>query len=449
MPHQRLELLDAVLHRRTGEEQDPVRAGRDAVDRRRPLGVRVLHVVGLVDDEERGPRHRPAERAERTEGDHRDAAFVAPPRRGPGPTIAVQRDHRQRRMLVDLAGPVDEHAGRAHDEEVGGAAGGEMGHRRDRLDRLAQPHLVAQHHAPLDEREPSAERLVTAQPQALLEPGGVQPLGADPLDDVGRQVPLGCGDVATEVDHLAQQPVVRRRAPFEVAPDLVGVGRADRAHVGHGPQQAVRLGGGQQRPHPRRRLVGARPVARAGEQPAHPSGAGRCGDRPLDGELGGDAFGRRLVGLAGVPHGAPHGQRLQQPGHGRVLRIEVDAELQRVPRGLAQLLGGVDRLARRTLADAGHPDQAVGAGPQHIGDAEDAMGGQLVEATATVHNVPDRLDGPLLEGGPHLRLTRDLERLDHFRAGRADDRRELFRAGLRVGRRGQHRPRRPAAPTVS
>ena len=67
-------------------------------------------------------------------------------------------------------------------------------HRRDGLDRLAQPHLVAQDDPPLHQREPGAEGLVAAQPQAVREPGGVEPLGVDPLDDVGRQVALGRGD---------------------------------------------------------------------------------------------------------------------------------------------------------------------------------------------------------------------------------------------------------------
>ncbi len=85
-----------------------------------------------------------------------------------------------------------------------------MGHRGDGLHRLAEPHLVAENDPLLREREPGAERLVAAQPEAVVEPGGVQLLRADPFDDVGRQVAFARGDVAAEAHDLAEQAVVVR-----------------------------------------------------------------------------------------------------------------------------------------------------------------------------------------------------------------------------------------------
>ena len=304
---QGLELVDPVLHRRAGEEQHPLGPGGDPVDRPRPLGVGVLHVVRLVDDQQRGPRRRAGRacRASRTwSRRRRRGAANGPAARAR--SLPCSATHRQRRVLGDLAGPVDEHAGRADHEEVGGAARGEMGHRRDGLDRLAQPHLVAEDDPPLHQREPGAEGLVAAQPQVLVEPGGVQPLRVDPLDDVGGQVALGRGDVAAEGDDLAEQAVVGRRAPLEVAPDLAGARRRTaRTSCAACSSRWTRRGRASVRDPLRRACVRGPPPARRRGTGAGPRPAAGCGDRPLGGQLLGELGGVVLVRLGGVADRAP------------------------------------------------------------------------------------------------------------------------------------------------
>ena len=203
---------------------------------------------------------------------------------------------------------------------------------------------------PLHQREPGAERLVAAQPQAVAEPGGVQPLRVDPLDDVGRQVALGRGDVAAEADDLTEQAVVVGRALLEVAPDL-----ARRWASGPRGRPARPAAGRWTRPCPTsarirraassasRLLCPARMNSRRSRPAAAGSATGRCG-----GELLGELGRRRPRGLAGVPHRAP--DRPAPAAAGSCPAFVGSNSIRNCSESRAacsQLLGGGDRLARR------------------------------------------------------------------------------------------------------
>jgi hypothetical protein len=191
--------------------------------------------------------------------------------------------------------------------------------------------------------------------------------------------------------------------------------RAEGTQVPGGPQKSAGLGRVHQIPHPPRRVVGHGLVAGPHEQPAQRPRPGRFGDRPLRRQFRGQPPGVGLVCPGRVPYPAPDGQRPQQAGHVRVLRVELDPELQGIPRRPFELLGGVDGPACRALADAGYGHQPVRARPEHVGDRADAVRRQLVEPGPTVHSVLDRLDRHLPDRGPHLRLARDRVRLDDRR----------------------------------
>ena len=158
------ELVDPVLHRRAGEEQHPVGALHPSPHGLRPLRVGVLHEVGLVDDHHgQLDAVRRLQRPQRLVGGDAEAALVGPPRQRPvavGPVDAVGV---QLAVLGHLLHPVDQHAGRAHGQEVGVAPGPQVGERGDGLDRLAQAHLVAEDRPPLAQGELGAEGLVAAE----------------------------------------------------------------------------------------------------------------------------------------------------------------------------------------------------------------------------------------------------------------------------------------------
>jgi len=74
------ELLDPVLHRRTGEEQHALRSFGPNSDRLGATGPRSLDVVGLIDDKHGyGEIGRDSEGTQRVEGRHTDVAELDPP----------------------------------------------------------------------------------------------------------------------------------------------------------------------------------------------------------------------------------------------------------------------------------------------------------------------------------------------------------------------------------
>jgi len=191
VPDEVAELLDPVLHRRSGEEQRPLRPGDDHGDLLRALRLGILDVVGLVHHHHRDSRVGDA--VEATEGVERGDRDTAGPQPAPGgrvPAVAVQAVAVEGGVLADLVDPVDLHTGRADHEETGLPVRRQVGHRGEGLDGLAEPHLVAEDRVPLVDRVLGAEHLVS--PQGGLEQPGVQRNGGDLLAEfVGEEALSG------------------------------------------------------------------------------------------------------------------------------------------------------------------------------------------------------------------------------------------------------------------
>ena len=160
-------LMHVIFQRRAGHHQDPLGLVVKPADMLRPLRGRIFDVVRFVDHEKAeaqvvvDPVHDPAH------GfviGHGGAAFVEPRREGIFQPCAVQEMHRNRAEFPYFTAPVDEHRRRADDEETaGGIIFMQMNHRRDCLNRLAKPHLVAEKNPPLVQNILRPELLVRAQ----------------------------------------------------------------------------------------------------------------------------------------------------------------------------------------------------------------------------------------------------------------------------------------------
>jgi len=140
--------------------------------------------VGLVGDEERDGRDAAFEphRPEGVVRGDRDTPFAKPEVERGFALESVEDARGERRELPDLDRPVADDARRADDEEVGGPLGEtEVAHRRERLDRLAEPHLVAEDRLLHGEDVPGAEHLVL--PQVPVGPEAVE------SDRVGLHLP--------------------------------------------------------------------------------------------------------------------------------------------------------------------------------------------------------------------------------------------------------------------
>ena len=131
-----------------------------------------------------------------------------------------------------------------------------MRHRGDRLDRLAEAHLVAEDHPALRQREPGAEGLVAAQrhPPVCV----VERLGADPFGHLVGKEALGRRRVGAATGDLGEQAVELGRAQLELDPRLGLVGRTAQ-QVDRGLREQFRYAA-------RRGLLGQRRDLRDGAQ---------------------------------------------------------------------------------------------------------------------------------------------------------------------------------------
>jgi hypothetical protein len=145
----------------------------------------------------------------------------------------------------DLVDPVDDDARRAHHQEPAPSTGGEAGHHRDGLDRLAQSHLVADDDAFAGQRELGPEHLVAAQRH--VQQAGVQRGRVDLVLDVGRDETVGGTAIRHRVrtGEVGEERVVGGRVELVVAPQRAVVQvrhaqlcahRAQRRHVATGQQ---------------------------------------------------------------------------------------------------------------------------------------------------------------------------------------------------------------------
>ena len=167
------------------------------------LRFRILDIVRLIDDE-----HREGHLSVYTVDDlckalvigHRGSALPDPAAEG----ILQQRAVDQMRFdiaeFLDLPAPVDKDRGRAHDKEPAlGVLRIEMCHRRDRLDRLSQSHLIAQQYTSKGQNIARPERLIRAQ--VSLESAGIERESVDLLRQLSGN---------TAVDQFALRPSTRQ-----------------------------------------------------------------------------------------------------------------------------------------------------------------------------------------------------------------------------------------------
>ena len=196
------ELLGVVEHRGPAQRQAQA-AGRDG--RRQPahrlgaLGLGVLAVVRLVDDERARPlaRERPVMRGDHLVVDDRDLG-----RRRDRAAPVDHGDGAVRQPALGLALPAELHRGRADDDRRVGAVGLQGG---QRLDGLAQSLLVGQ------ERAAGLQRVADRGPlkrRGLAAEDG-RGLG-ERLGLGGARAPDGIGGVAV----LGQQAAPARRPPL-------------------------------------------------------------------------------------------------------------------------------------------------------------------------------------------------------------------------------------------
>ena len=181
------EFLDPVLQRGAGQEDRSLRAIDQGRGAQGSLGARILDVVRFVEDQAcrsgafRYPAFQPTEDVV---GGDRDSTVADPGLQRVVATGPVQATRAQRGLGLDFAHPVGHDSGGAHDQEVGGALGAQVGAYGECFDCLSQPHLVADDDLALHDREAGTERLVPTQ--GRLQMAGVELEFPDRLDDFGR-----------------------------------------------------------------------------------------------------------------------------------------------------------------------------------------------------------------------------------------------------------------------
>lgn len=164
-PDQVVELHDPVLHRGPGHQEGALAALRPpATAWGRLAGLRVLHGVRLVHHQQCDlPAGRGGKAARRVEGGPPGPAPPLPAakarcRSGPCSTVtrrALRASTSRVQFTKTLAGQTT--------MKWFSPAAAKLCRHGDRLDGLAESHLVAEQHLALREREPRAERLVAAQ----------------------------------------------------------------------------------------------------------------------------------------------------------------------------------------------------------------------------------------------------------------------------------------------
>lgn len=387
-------------------------------DRLGPPGGGILHEVGLVDHEHREGKALLGQGPQRVERGEGDPALRHPLREHLQPLRPVHRQRAQGGAGPDLPVPVDQHARRAHHQEVALAPGREMGERGDGLHGLAEPHLVPEDHPLLRQREPRPEGLVATQgdpqprvvepqrPHPVRDPGGQEPLGGVPVRPAAgqlRELAVVLGGPQLEVHprpgrRLRRPQQIHRDLPEEQRQLLLLRLRDRRPHPGHGverppprllaaeqhPQPTPgRCGGGHQGPEPF-----VQPPARLHRPPCVRTGL----DQPVQGD---DQGGRGVVGGVHVdPYGDGLAHRVRDlPGRRQRLVGGVRPDAGDQPQLVAR--GAVD------LPDGGEPGLFEGGEAQpplrDVLEPGDRDGGQLLVdqgGEQRVENTPYGIDGP-------------------------------------------------------
>ena len=160
---ERMQLFQAVLERGARHEHDVFGEPAEALHRLRTLRGGVLDGMGFVDGEQVDGGDAFQKASEGSVGGDGHPALPPPLRELIVAVEAVDDDGAELRVLADFALPMDEHAVGRDDEEAFLPLGGQMAHRRQDLDGLAEAHVVAKQDALLVDDVLGAELLVAAQ----------------------------------------------------------------------------------------------------------------------------------------------------------------------------------------------------------------------------------------------------------------------------------------------
>ncbi len=228
---QRPQLHQPVLHGRAGQ-RDP-EGYVEAADRLVGLAEVVLHGLRLVEHQTaplEGEVVVGLHPVERVGGDHQVGAVAQLGQRRAAARLRTGDDpHVEARgELLGLVGPHRHHAGRCHHEEGAGARGACVRHERQRLQGLAEPHVVGEDPAepglPQEGQPPEAVELVGPQVGLQVDrvhggQGVGRPQGAGGLDPL-----RGLGVDEPDLGELVPQPEVVVAHPDAVARLVVQLG---------------------------------------------------------------------------------------------------------------------------------------------------------------------------------------------------------------------------------
>ena len=224
-----------------------------------------------------------------------------------------------------------------------------MAGRGQRLDGLAQAHLVAQDHPAAGEREPGAEGLIATQVD-IAQPA-VQRLGFDVGHHVvGEEAPDRIGGDAGRHE-LAEQRVVVGRPALEAGPRVGGRLASRLLQPGEAVLQPVLVRLAKQLLEPARRSQRGLAMRSTGEEPAE----GVAG-RTRGGQFRRQPY-HQFVQQVGQPGGFPAQQvvaveRLQEAGRGAVGGIQLDPEPGLLRQIGAHPVGGCSQRPSGDLPDA-------------------------------------------------------------------------------------------------
>ena len=305
-------------------------------------------------------------------------------------------------MPVDLSAPVDDHArGRDH-QGMEPAVRREVAKDGQRLNCLAQPHLIPDDHPTLNQRELGPELLIATERDDDL--AQVQVHLADGGHDLFRKISLARLGLEVEADDLGEPGIVVGRSPREVRPrgiDILG-----------GTESC--LNGDQIRPAlmtPRQpRVEGA--CLRRRHQGDNLPGLGRPGVP--------DELQRRTGAVEPLADVSERDSDLRPPPQLvdelrtlRISRVEVDPELKVGTYGGGDLTCRGDSLASCLAAHSVHRLKRLGPGSGDRAHAPVAGLAQRPESQAPVCSLAQRLDRHFREGSTHHRCAGNLEGRGH------------------------------------
>lgn len=149
-----------------------------------------------------------------------------------------------------------------------------MADRGERLDRLAEPHLVADDRSPLRQGESSPERLVAAKRN--VEEGRVERVFGDSVNQLLGEAAVNLLLIGAEAAHGDEQAIEGNRVVRVLVPDPADSGRLDRENGFRDLREFGRSIGAHERIEFFERGLGRVATLAPGEKQPH-GAARRCG----------------------------------------------------------------------------------------------------------------------------------------------------------------------------